>query len=468
MFGLMQVASLALLSGARKAFRSASRHSARCSSVFATPGLVTTARVASRAATLALVALALLTLTPRRAEAGRPEWAAARGQGLAKKGDCVAATPLLEEAELSRHKPSVAYALAGCYVALGELMRASELYHAIADEEPARGWTWSDRRAAVDAKKRAVEVDARIPTITLSIAESYEDLDVLINGKSWVDPLEPKQVAPDTAVEIEAQAKGTRVFTAKLVLAEGERHILELRLVRKARPPAPPRKGPEAPSTWLGARFRGFLIPKFVLNAAYDGGATVFAPGGGITLQTRVSDPVLIFSVAYASYRAPEMPIKPRTAPDTDYEIADSDLQALFATIDILWTRQLDSAGHWNACIGWGGGGGWMFLGGLYRTQAYPTKTSGNDPYLYAKCKGPNNPAGSFRYCNQLDADATHYPGYSEPSWLDGGRLPTVFPFLAAPELGLSWSPSRSVAIDLEAAASVSGIMLGLGFRYGL
>ncbi len=379
----------------------------------------------------------------------------------------MAATPLLEESELARHRPVVASVLAGCYVKLGELLKASDLYHAIAEEEPARGWTYMDRSAAKDAKKKAIEVDARIPTITLSIAESYDDLDVLINGKSWVDPLEPKKVAPDTTVEIEAQAKGTDVFTTKLVLAEGEKRVLELKLKRKPRPP-PPKRSEAAPTTWLGARFRGYLMPKFVVNAVYDGGATLFAPGGGVTVETRAGDAVFVFSAAYASYGVPEMPIKKIGAPDTDYEIVDSDLMALFATMDVLYNKPLDDAGHWSFRIGVSVGVGWMFLGNLRRTQAYPTKQSGDDPYLYARCKGPNNPSGTFRYCNQLDADATHYPGYTEPSWFEGGKLPTVFPFLAVPLLGLSWTPSPHVGIDLEAAPSLSGLMMGLGFRYGL
>lgn len=415
------------------------------------------------AAVLSLAAL----LTPSSAHAGRPEWAAARGQGLARKGDCVAAVPLLEEAELARHRPLVASVLARCYVALGELLKASELYHAIAAEEPARGWSYGDRTAWKEAKKRAEEVDARIPTITLSIPESYDGLDVLINGKSWVDPLEPKQVAPDTNVEIEAQAKDTEVFTIKLVLAEGERHVLELRLRRKPKPP-PPKKAEEGPTTFLGARFRGYLMPKPIVNALYDGGATLFAPGGGLTVETHVGGAVLIFSAAYANYGVPEMPLKPSGAPDTDYEIVESDLQALFATMDILYNKPLDDARHWSFRIGVSLGVGWMFYGNLYRTQAYPTKQSGSDPYLYQKCKGPNDPFGTFRYCNQLNADATRYPGYTEPSWFEGGKVPTVFPFLAVPILGLSWTPTPSVGIDLEAATSVSGVMLGLGFRYGL
>ena len=387
--------------------------------------------------------------------------------GLARKGDCVAATPLLEESELARHRPVVASVLAGCYVKLGELIKASDLYHAIAEEEPARGWTYMDRAAAKDAKKKAIEVDARIPTLTLSIAESYDDLDVLINGKSWADPLEPKKVAPDTTVEIEAQAKGTEVFTVKLVLAEGEKRVLELRLPRKPKPP-PPKKAEAGSSTWLGARFRGYLMPKFVVNAVYDGGSTLFAPGAGLTLETRAGDAVFIVSAAYASYGVPEMPIKRIGAPDTDYEIVESDLMALFATLDILYNKPLDDAGHWSFRIGVSVGVGWMFLGNLYRTQAYPTKQSGSDPYLYAKCGGPNNPSGTFRYCNQLDIDATHYPGYTEPSWFEGGKVPTVFPFMAVPLLGLSWTPSRQFGIDLEVAPSLSGLMTGLGFRFGL
>lgn len=421
-----------------------------------------------RAAAAAALALTVSVLAPRSAEAGRPEWAAARGMGLARKGDCVAATPLLEEAELARHRPVVASALAGCYVALGELLRAYELYTAIAEEQPARGWTGDDRRAAAAAGKRAAELDARIPTLALSIPEAYDDLDVLIDGRSWTDPLEPKRVAPDTAVEIEASAKGTDVFTAKLVLAEGERRVLELRLPRKVKPAPPKAPGSARPTTWIGARFRGFLMPKAVVNTVLDSGATIFAPGGGLTLQTRAGDATLVFSAAYTSYRMPEMPIKPVGTPDTEYEIVESDLHALSATVDILWNKELDDKGHWSFRLGVGVGVGWMFYGNLYRTQAYPTKTSGEDPYLYAKCNGPNNPAGSFRYCNQLDADADHYPGYTEPSWFEGGYLPTVFPFFALPEIGLSWTPARNVGIDLEVAATLSGIMMGLGFRYGL
>jgi hypothetical protein len=414
--------------------------------------------------------LATLVAAPRQAHAGKAEFLGAKGMGLARKGDCVKATPLLEEAELLRHRPVVASALAGCYVSLGELIKAAELYHAIEDEQPQRGWTAGDRKAVKDAKKKAEEVDARIPTLTLSIADSYDDLDVTINGKSWSDPLEPKQVAPDTAVVIEANAKGAEPFKRRLVLSEGERRVLELKLV--VAPKTPPRQTPSPAeaqsSTWLGARFRGFMMPKFVVNTVFDGGQTLFAPGGGVTLETHVGDTILIFSAAYASYSAPEMPIKKVGTPDTEYEIVESDLNALFATLDIMWQKQFDDEGHWSGRIGVGVGVGWLFLGNLYRTQAYPTKESGNDPYLYAKCKGPNNPPGSFRYCNQLDADATHYNGYTEPSWFDGGKLPTVFPFLAIPELGLAWTPSPRVGVDLTVATSISGLMVDLGFRYGL
>lgn len=441
---------------------------ARTGGLTARPRAILGPKMRALLAFVAALSVVIWTLlTPSRAHAGRPEWAAARGQGLARKGDCVAAVPLLEEAELARHRPLVASALAKCYVALGELLKAADLYHAIANEEPARGWSYNDRNAWKEAKKRAVELDARIPTITLSIPESYDGLDVLLNGKSWVDPLEPKQVAPDTTVEIEAQAKDTEVFTIKLVLAEGERHVLELRLRKKVKPP-PPDKKPEGPSTFLGARFRGYLMPKPIVNLVYDGGATLFAPGGGFTLETHVGGAVLVFSAAYASFGIPEMPLKPSGAPDTDYEIVESDLHGLFATMDILYNKPLDDAGRLSFRIGVSVGVGWLFYGNLYRTQAYPTKQSGDDPYLYAKCNGPNDPFGSFRYCNQLDADATHYPNYAEPSWFQGGRLPTVFPFLAVPLLGLSWTPSPSVGIDLEAAPSVTGIMMGLGFRYGL
>ena len=108
------------------------------------------------------------------------------------------------------------------------------------------------------------------------------------------------------------------------------------------------------------------------------------------------------------------------------------------------------------------------FLGDLTRTQAFPSGFKPGDPYTYQKCNGPNDPRGSFRYCNTLDKDAAHYDGYAEPSWFNGGIRPLIFPWLVLPELGFTWKPTPSIAVDLEGGVTLSGFLTGLGVRVGL
>jgi hypothetical protein len=108
-----------------------------------------------------------------------------------------------------------------------------------------------------------------------------------------------------------------------------------------------------------------------------------------------------------------------------------------------------------------------MFAGDLHRTQAYPPKGA-SDVYQWRKCRGPNNPTGSFRYCNELDADRDHYDGYAEPDWFHHGARPALYPLVTLPELALSYRASPSFAMELGAGLSLSGILLRLGGRYAL
>jgi hypothetical protein len=364
-------------------------------------------------------------------------------------------------------------ALADCYVALGELLRASELYHAIAAEKMARGFTGQDRAAINKAKKKAAEVDKRIPTLTFSTAEEYEELEITIDDRGVPEPDQPTRVPPDVRIHITARAKGHEELQEDLVLGEGERRVFDLKLTRekpaaRKKPRRPPAEAAARATSWLGAGYQGFVIPRLMFGLAGEGGRTMVVPGADLSLTVRTSDVDVVISAAYASFGLAETPFKPSGQPDTEYEIIESNLQALLASAHLLWDIPLNERGTFAFRIGGGVGLGWTFLGDLYRTQAYPPKGAADDPYLWQKCRGPNSPPGSFNYCNQLDHDATHYFGYVEPSWFSGGYRPTLFPWLALPELGLTAYPSNTFALDLQLGLSLTGLLTRLGIRFGL
>jgi hypothetical protein len=390
---------------------------------------------------------------------------------LAKAGQCVEALPLLEEAEAARHRPSTALVLADCYVNTGELLQASVLYHMVAEEKPARAHSAADRAAIKAAGRKVRDVDKRIPTLTFLVPSDYEDVEITVNGDPLERTDEPRKVSPDVTLKIVMRAKGRKERAQELFLAEGERRVIDVKLDPRGPEgdrPASVISPKSEPRTWLGAGYRGYVVPRFVMNFFGDGGRTAVVPGGAVTLTRSSGSFDYAFSLGYGAYFLGPTPFKSSGTPDTEYEIIESDLSALEATVEIRYNIVLDRARRWRLRVGGGLGVGYMFLGGLYRTQAYPTSLVPGDPYTYQKCAGPNDPPGSFRYCNQLDKDADHYDGYSDASWFDGGARPLVYPWVVLPEVGISFHPTPRVAIDLDVATSLSGIMTSLGVRFGL
>ena len=198
------------------------------------------------------------------------------------------------------------------------------------------------------------------------------------------------------------------------------------------------------------------------------GGPSPAAWVEGEPLPYAPTDAEVTVALGYLSYRMADTPFKPRGEPDTEWEWIGSNLSALTATVDLMWSWPLDDAGHAHFRLGGAAGVGLMFAGQMNRVQSYPKNGKPGDPWTYLKCNGPNDPLGTFRYCNALDKDATHYPGYAEPDWFHRGIRPLVFPWLVLPQLGFSFRPTPSFAIDLDGGVSLSGFLTTLGFRVGL
>lgn len=408
------------------------------------------------------IAGALLVVTP--ATFASPDSDARQGMAFARKGNCVEALPLLEAAEAARHRPETAVGLADCYVKLGALLNAKVLYDVVALETPERTHTRADRAAMAGVKKKLKDVDARLPTLAFSIPADYRDVVIKVNDDVIDNPSEPRPFDPgdDLVVTISAKDLKTRKETIKL--DEREHRVLTVELEK---PSAAPPVVSKEPRNFIGASYRGYLFPKFLTNIFGEGGRTFLVPGAGIS-YTRVSDRFdLTFSVDFASFLMPPTPFKPAGTPDTEYEIIQSDLSSLHATLQLQWNVPLDAKQRIRFRIGGGLGFGVMAFGNLYRTQAYPASFFPGDPYTYLPCQGPNNPGGSFRYCNQLDKDANRYNGYIEPSWFDGGARPTIYPWFALPIVGLSFRPIARVAIDIDIAPSVGGLLTSAGVRVG-
>jgi len=446
--------------------------------------------------TAAVFALGIVGSSGVARAAGR---AARDGLRLARAGDCVAATPLLEEAEAESHRPVTAAALAACRLSLGDLLLAYDLYSALADEPPQRAWTREDRDAHARADELRDRLESRLPRVSFDVTPRGLGLEGAVAGRRVTNFRRPVRVAPDEPVHVRIAAEGYAPYEASLVLEEGEDRVVRVNLARArgadevgddtaseegdssddgggdaSKDDAPrlasrggDRPGPRRPTHWLGARYRGMLVPEAVMDVLMDGGRTTYWPGGALTYTADLGDVELVTSLQVMQNFVSSTPVKPKGTPDTEWELIESDIWSGVLALDVLYRIDLDDDGDVGLRLGAGIGLGLIAAGDLRRWQSYPANGRPGDPYAYLKCNAPNDPAGTFRYCNQLDKDATRY-GSADASWFSGGLTPTIYPWLVLPEIGLAIRADDDVSIDFDVGLMPSGVLSGVGVRFGL
>ncbi|XYH98850.1 hypothetical protein ACMHYB_03545 [Sorangium sp. So ce1128] len=215
---------------------------------------------------------------------------------------------------------------------------------------------------------------------------------------------------------------------------------------------------------FIGMRFRNVIVPKFMINLFADGGASVNVFTFGPEFTTRKNGLELDLSLSYADYSMDPFLFKGKNDDQFAWEMVSSDMKLVYFTSDLLFEIPLDEEkGRFSLLIGGGVGLGVVF-GNLYRAQAYPN-TAGSVPSpedvgSWSKCSG----AGSA-YC---DASNNHYGNYDEPSWVNGGAKPSVFPWVSFPQVSFRYKPIKQLQTRLDAGLSITGIFFGLSAGYGL
>jgi len=207
---------------------------------------------------------------------------------------------------------------------------------------------------------------------------------------------------------------------------------------------------------FVGARYRGIIVPKFFMEIFGDGGRTVYVDALGPEFAMRKDGLEQNFSLWWADYGMEPTPFKSSSDSEEAWEIVESELNIIFASADFLWGK--DIAPEFAVNFGMGIGLGVVF-GDLKRVQSYSPSGAAGDPYSYEPCVAPGNPPGF--YCG---ADNGHY---TEPSWFDGGAKPVVFPWFAL-QTGARYKPHRNFVARLDLGFGLSGFFFGLGADYGL
>jgi hypothetical protein len=222
---------------------------------------------------------------------------------------------------------------------------------------------------------------------------------------------------------------------------------------------------PDKRYLFVGARYRGIIIPKFVLNLFADGGDTVYLHGFGPEVAIRKNGFEYNLAAWLAFYSMDDTLFKGSSDGENAWEFVKSDMKILYLSSDFLWTNELAPGFglNYGGALGLG-----LVFGDLVRHQAWrPDGTAAGNENVYQKCAGPGDTGSSVTPAVPDYCEGDEHLGEAEPSWANGGSKPIVFPWLAL-QTGIRYKPHRNFAARLDLGVGTSGFFFGLGADYGL
>ncbi|WP_437814190.1 hypothetical protein [Sorangium sp. So ce1078] len=215
---------------------------------------------------------------------------------------------------------------------------------------------------------------------------------------------------------------------------------------------------------FIGLRLRNVIVPKFMINLFADGGASVNVFMIGPEFTSRKNGLEIDLALSYADYSMDPFLFKGKNDDQFAWEMVSSDMKLVYFTSDLLFDVPIDEKGRFSLLVGGGVGIGLVF-GNLYRAQAFPgapgSNPSPDDVSAWNKCSA----GGGSPYC---DFSNNHYGDYDEPSWINGGAKPSVFPWISFPQVSFRYKPIKQLQTRLDAGFSITGLFFGLSAGYGL
>jgi hypothetical protein len=221
---------------------------------------------------------------------------------------------------------------------------------------------------------------------------------------------------------------------------------------------------------FVGLRYRGTIIPKFMINLFVDEGATVYSNSFGAEFDLRKDNFSLIPALQYTEYGTGDILFKQKNTKDIpgNYTVVNSSMKAIYATADLLWSAKISKNLDFEYGAGFGIG---VVFGDLQNNWVMLDPTGslvGSNGQRYKQCPGVQPPGTGCNAADHQNSDVNKVNGYTEPNWFSGGSKPVVFPWIALPQLGLRYKPIKQFVGRLSTGFSLTGFWFGISGEYGL
>lgn len=221
---------------------------------------------------------------------------------------------------------------------------------------------------------------------------------------------------------------------------------------------------------FVGLRYRGNIIPAFLLNMFVEGGETIYTNMIGAEFEIRKDGFSMIPALSYHELGTGDILFKQKNTEDIagNYAVVNSGMKVLYASVDLLWSAKLSKNVEFEYGAGFGLG---AVFGDLENTWVHEDP---NGPLVaangrrFTRCETVLPPGTGCNRRDHQNSDVDKVAGYKEPSWFDGGSKPVVFPWIAVPQIGLRFKPVKNFVGRLGLGFGLTGFWFGLGAQYGL
>jgi hypothetical protein len=222
---------------------------------------------------------------------------------------------------------------------------------------------------------------------------------------------------------------------------------------------------------FLGLRYRGTIIPKFLMNIFVDEGTTTYSNTFGVELDMRKGGQSMIPWLVYTEYGMGDTLFHQKATDTTipgNYSVVSSGLKSIYLGLDELWSTPIDQSHHWDFEFGFGVGVGILF-GDLVNNWVYVDNSGplvASTGVHYRTCHTELDGPGCARM-NHQNAQIAKINNYKEPFWSNGGSVPNIFPNVWFPTFGVRYKPIKELQARLGVGFSLTGFWFGLGLDYG-
>lgn len=221
---------------------------------------------------------------------------------------------------------------------------------------------------------------------------------------------------------------------------------------------------------FVGVRYRGAIVPKFMENMFVDEGKTVYSNTVGLELDMRKDGFSFIPAISYQELGTGDILFKQKNTTDIvgNYNLVNSSLKIVYATADLLWSSKISKTLDFEYGAGFGIGAVFGDLVTNWVREDPNGSLHSDTGKRFVACQTVDQPGTGCNKADHQNSDKNKVGNYVEPSWFGGGSVPAVFPWLAVPQIGLRFKPIKQFVGRLGIGFSLTGFWFGLSAEYGL